>query len=230
MGLDISGTPAYALVKAYVGTKPGNQAFDFAVVKDHGMRLVAEQSAEEVCVEGGEKVAGNVDEVRLYPKCPPNGAAGVVPGQRFVAGDVDGLPNGFGVAHQATKALGKIRVVGEGPQGEAVPVHNNGLARQHTANHLPASLSAVNGHRNAFEPIGVAGAHNGDWKIQLAVSRCQQLLTFNFVPRVLPVRVFQRGVLPDLVVVHWLLISGCGADKNILSAFFPEQLNVAAGL
>ena len=128
VGLDISGTPAYALVKAYVGTKPGNQAFDFAVVKDHGMRLVAEQSAEEVCVEGGEKVAGNVDEVRLYPKCPPNGAAGVVPGQRFVAGDVDGLPNGFGVAHQATKALGKIRVVGEGPQGEAVPVHNNGLA------------------------------------------------------------------------------------------------------
>ena len=84
--------PAHALVKAYIGVKPGNQAFDFAVVKDNGMRLIAEQSAEKVCIEGGEKIAGNVDEVRLYPKRTSNGPTGIVPGQRFVAGDVDSLP------------------------------------------------------------------------------------------------------------------------------------------
>ncbi len=60
-------------------------------------------------------------------------------------------------------------------------------------------------------------ADDRDRETVLLVGLHQPFLTGDFVPRILPVGVFQRGVFRDQVMQGWFLIGAGRADENILA-------------
>jgi len=79
------------------------------------------------------------------------------------------------------------------PQACSVPVDDNRLAFTHPFDNLPASHFAVNAQRDAALVVGMAWPDYGNGESAFTVFCRQEILAGDFIPRVRPERVCQRG-------------------------------------
>ncbi|MNC34143.1 hypothetical protein D3C75_825630 [compost metagenome] len=95
----------------------------------------------------------------------------------------------FLASQQSGEGNGKVRVVGQHPQGGAVPGHNDFLAETHPLQNAPLELPAVEGRRELVDPVGMGGAHHRHRKAVLRMLPEQDFLTGDLVTRVVPERI-----------------------------------------
>ena len=127
------------------------------------------------------------------------------------------------IAHQADEGLGKIGVVGDGPQCGAVAVDDDGLALHHVPQHLPGALVAVGADGHVALVIGVAGADDGHREAILPVHLHQVVLAGDLVAAVLPVGVDQGRGLGDFVIPQGFLVGRGGGDEHELLGLAVEE-------
>ncbi len=95
---------------------------------------------------------------------PGDDVVDLVPGEPFIAGDVERLANGGGVAHESDEAFGEIGVMGEGPEAGSVAVDDDRLAFEHS---VEDGVSVV--EREEGFVVGVRRAHDGHGEFFVAV-------------------------------------------------------------
>ena len=78
-------------------------------------------------------------------------------------------------------------------------------------------------HGYASLIIGMAGPYYSNGKALLSVFFHEEFLTFDLIPRILPVRVCKGGAFRDDVICGRLMISRGGAYIYILSGFIFKQ-------
>ena len=161
--------------------------------------------------------------MQLHAQRVRNGLIDLVPGQGFIRGDLERLPDGLPVSHKADKPAGKVPVPGHGPEGRPVALNDHGLFFLHPLNDLPETVISVNAQGNRPLVIGMAGTDNGHREAFLPILFHQELLAGNLVPGVFPVRIGQRRTFRDAVIGRGRLISGSGTDIDILAGFAAEE-------
>ena len=167
-----------------------------------------------------------MDGFQFNAQHPGDGFINLVPGQALVIGDLEGLADGMGIAHKAHIALGKVRVVGHGPEGGTVAVDDDLLPLQHPLENSVAALAAVDAQGHIPVVVGVAGPDDGHGELMLPVGLHQHLLAGDLVPGVLPVGIGQGGALGDAVVHDGLVVGGGGADVEVLTGLPLKQPDV----
>ena len=115
MGEDIFDCRFDTVGRGDGGFEIGYEGFDLGVVKDDGVRLVADKAAREVVVfsEGGEHFRGDIVWFKLHAESLGDSAVDRIPAYAFVGGDVKRLTYGFWVAHKTCVSLGEIVKVGD---------------------------------------------------------------------------------------------------------------------
>ena len=229
MGQDVLDGPAHALVETRGAAEARNDALELLVVEEHGPGLVAQQLPFQVVIRrhGVQEIGRDIIRLQLHAEHVGDDPVDLAPGQRLVRGDLEGVADGVGVAHQADESFGEIRIVRQRPLGRAVPVQDDGFAVQHAAEHLPGALGTVYGQRDAALVVGVAGTDDGDRIALRAEFLHQEILARDFVAGVLPVRVGERRALRDEGVDRRLLVGRGGADVHVLLRLAAEQAPVA---
>ncbi len=164
-------------------------------------------------------------DARLGARGAGDRAIDVVPAQRLLRGDVEAVADHLRIAEQRHEALGEVGVVGQRPQRAAVAVHDHLAALAHPLDHGPAALE-----RQGCVIVGVARPHDGDRKALVAIGPDEQVLASDLVPRILPIRIAQRGRFQDRNPQRRLLIRGRGTDEDVLTRSAGEEFDAGVGL
>src|SRR5690554_3078437 len=61
-----------------------DQAFDFAVIQDEGMRFITQQAGSPLRIIRGDQVRWHMDDIRLRAECPCNRCKDLIPGQPLI--------------------------------------------------------------------------------------------------------------------------------------------------
>lgn len=160
----------------------GDEGFDFRVVEDHAVGLIAEEAGAAFGVDFGNF---RTRDVHFFALDVPTGEGGggegeqvvdLVPGQPFVAGDVEIFADGAAMAEQAVEAFGEVGVVGEGPEGRAVAGDADGLVVEDAVEDCVAGIEREQGF-----VVGVGGADDGDGVFLFAVGAGEAFFAGDFV-------------------------------------------------
>lgn len=156
---------------------------------------------------------------------PGDDVVDLVPGEPFIAGDVERLADGGGVGHESDEAFGEIGMVGEGPEAGSVAVDDDRLAFEHS---VEDGVSVV--EREEGFVVGVRRAHDGHGEFFVAVCLEQGFFTSDFVARVFPEGVVEGGGFSDGQACGRGLVGAGAADEDVLVGFASEELDVAFDL
>ena len=219
-GEDMADRAAQALIGAHCTDKARNGALDFAVVKDDGIGSVAGHGTFKViCRIGGVKdIGGDVAGLKRNAQLISDDGIELIPGDGFIAGDMIRLTDGMNIAHQTDKAFGEVGVVRDRPQRGAVAMEQDGLAVEHAAENLPATLFAISAQRQIAFVIGMAGTDDGHRETIFPVLLHQVFFAGDFVAGILPIRIMQRSALGDEIIGAGLLISGGGGNIDRINS------------
>gem|GEM_PF-6620937 len=149
----------------------------------------------------------------------------LVPGQPFIAGDVEVFADGTAVSKEAVEAFGEVGVVGESPERCSVAGDADGLIIE---NAVEDGISGI--EREEGFVVGVGRADNGDGEFFFAVSAGEAILARDFVARVFPEWIIEGGGFADGKDAGRGLVGRCARDENVLVGFAPEQVEIAFDL
>ena len=149
----------------------------------------------------------------------------LVPAQPFIGSDVEDLTGSPGIAQQPDEAFGEIGVVGESPERGAVAMNDHRLPAQHAVDDGPGAGAGQQGFI-----VGMGGAHDGEGEFLPAPGAQQTLLAGDLVARVFPVGVIQDGGFGHRQAGGRGLVSGGGADEEVLGGTPAEEIEIALEL
>ena len=167
---DVGGVDALA---CFVGFKPGDgscdallegnggdefrdETFDLGVVEDGGVGLVAEKRAALGGFYLHDEIAGDMDHLGFDPPAGAgvgHGGVDLVPCERFIGGNVNGLADGLVAAEDSDEGFGEIFGVSDGPECGAIAVDDEGEAAFHAIDKGVVGPGAQGGGNNGL--IGV---------------------------------------------------------------------------
>ena len=203
----------------------GHDAAQLGVVEHHRVRLVTEQPGSPVRVGRRDRVRGHVHQARGHAERRGQGQRDLVPGEHVVRGDVEGLAERPRVAEQRDERAREVIVMGHRPQRGPVAVDDDGLAREHPAQHRPP---AVERHQGLV--VGVRGPHDRGREAAVTVGADEQVLAGDLVAGVQPERVAQRRGLGDGQPRGRRLVRRRRADEHVLPGPAAEQVDVGLDL
>ena len=99
-GVEPRDRPADANGEWYCRLEIRDEGLDLAVVEDYAVGLVPQQCATQRRIHGGEIIRRDVDEPRLDSRGLGDGRVDLVPRQRLVGRDVEGLSDRLGVINE----------------------------------------------------------------------------------------------------------------------------------
>ena len=190
--------PAHGLADAHAegraAAELGDEALDLGVVEHAGVGLVAFERAGHLRRHLADEVGRHLHDLRrLRPQGRRDLGIDLVPGEHFVAGDVEGLADGLGLPHQAGQPDGEVGGGGQRPGALAVVVHEHRLALlQPRRKGVAAAGDRV---RNPTLRVGVRGADNRHREAGLLPALKEPLFAGQLLLRVVPHGVAQRRVL-----------------------------------
>ncbi len=151
----------------------------------------------------------------------------LVPAEDFVGGDVESVADGLSVAQEPHEALGKISIVGVGPERGTITGHDHREPAPHAVHDGVAAEKAVYGEWDECLAVGVGGSDDHAGKGFLTQCSEEAILTGNFIAGIVPEGIGQRGGLGDEVVRDGPLVGAGGADEDILGCATTEEAQVA---
>ena len=80
------------------GGEIGGKTFDFGVVENHAMGLIAEQACPPLRVERGDCIRGDVDNTGFCAGGSSESFKNLVPGEKLIGGYMENLSDGAAIA------------------------------------------------------------------------------------------------------------------------------------